>query len=101
MGLFCGLRKGENYGLKFSDFDIESKSVKISRQIVVNPIIRKGSKIEKCNLIERDSETANSFRTLRVPDIILEELDKRRILIRMNKDRMKDNFVDKDYICCQ
>ena len=45
LGLFCGLRKGEIYGLKFSDFDLENRSVKISRQIVANPIIKEGSRI--------------------------------------------------------
>ena len=47
LGLFCGLRKGEIYGLKFSDFDLERRSVKISRQIVANPIIKEGSRIEE------------------------------------------------------
>lgn len=40
LGLFCGLRKGEIYGLKFADFDVEHRTVKISRQIVANPIIK-------------------------------------------------------------
>ena len=33
LALFCGLRKGEIYGLKFSDFDMEQETVKIQRQV--------------------------------------------------------------------
>ena len=47
MELLWGLQKGEIYGLKFSDFDLERRSVKISRQIVANPIIKEGSRIEE------------------------------------------------------
>ena len=33
LALFCGLRKGEIRGLKFSDFNEEKKTVKIQRQL--------------------------------------------------------------------
>lgn len=39
LGLFCGLRKGEIYGLKFSDFDMGHHTVRISRQIVPDIIM--------------------------------------------------------------
>lgn len=101
LGLFCGLRKGEIYGLKFSDFDMEHHTVRISRQIVANPVIREGSKIEEYSLQERDPKTPNSFRTLRVPDIIMDELEKRRCLVDMYKEKMKEDFSDNGYISCQ
>lgn len=43
LGLFCGLRKGEIMGLKFSDFDFEKNTVYINRQIASDPKIKKGS----------------------------------------------------------
>lgn len=101
LGLFCGLRKGEIYGLKFADFDVEHRTVKISRQIVANPIIKEGSKIETCNLVERDPKTTNSFRTLRVPEIIIRELENRRCIVNMNKEKLQSDYMDNDYICCQ
>lgn len=101
LGLFCGLRKGEIYGLKFADFDVEHRTVKISRQIVANPIIKEGSKIETCNLVERDPKTTNSFRTLRVPEIIIRELENRRCIVDMNKEKLQSDYMDNDYICCQ
>ncbi len=101
LGLFCGLRKGEIYGLKFSDFDIEQKTVKISRQIVANPIIKDGRKIENYNLQERDPKTPNSFRVLRIPDVVIRELENRRNMVNMYKEKMGDEFIDNDYISCQ
>lgn len=101
LGLFCGLRKGEIYGLKFSDFDLEHRTVTISRQIVANPIIKEGSKIEENTLIERDPKTPNSFRVLRVPEVIITELEKRKCLVNIYKEKMQDDFIDNDYISCQ
>lgn len=101
LGLFCGLRKGEIYGLKFLDFDVEHRTVTISRQIVANPIIKEGSKIEENTLIERDPKTPNSFRVLRVPEVVITELEKRRYLVSIYKEKMQDDFIDNDYISCQ
>lgn len=80
---------------------MENRTVKISRQLVSNPIIKEGSKIEECSLQERDPKTPNSFRTLRVPDVIIKELEKRKFLVDINKEKLQDDFVDNDYISCQ
>lgn len=80
---------------------MENHTVKISRQIVSNPIIKEGSKIAEYSLQERDPKTQNSFRTLRVPDVIIQELEKRKCLINIYKEKMQDDFVDNDYISCQ
>lgn len=103
LGLFCGLRKGEIYGLKFSDFDTEKRTVYISRQIASDPLIKKGSgsKVDDYRLTERDPKTPNSFRRLRVPDVIMEELEKRRHLVNSNKVAYASQYIDKDYVSCQ
>ena len=101
LGLFCGLRKGEILGLKFSDFDTEKRTVRISRQVVSNPIIRKGSKIDEYHLIEREPKTPNSFRTLRVPDVIIRELEKRKELVTIDKEKLQEDYEDHEYISCQ
>ncbi len=101
LALFCGLRKGEILGLKFSDFDTERKTVRISRQLVLHFTFGKDGKVLSRQLIERDPKTLKSFRTLRVPDVILEELNKRKNKIDMYKKRNKDIFVDNDYISCR
>lgn len=103
LGLFCGLRKGEILGLKFSDLDMEKRTVTIRRQIASDPLIKKGSgsKIDNYGLIERDPKTPNSFRVLRVPAIIIEELEKRKRLVEFNKVVYAGQYDDKDYISCQ
>lgn len=103
LGLFCGLRKGEILGLKFSDFNIEKRTVYISRQIVSDPLIKKGSgsKVDNYGLIERDPKTPNSFRRLRIPNVVMEELEKRRNLVDFNKEKYAAQYVDNDYVSCQ
>lgn len=52
-------------------------------------------------MIEKDPKTLKSFRTLRVPDVILEELSKRKNKIEMYKKENKDIFVDNGYVSCR
>lgn len=103
LGLFCGLRKGEILGLKFSDFDFENSTVYINRQIASDPKIKKGSgsKIDEYGLVEREPKTSNSYRTLRVPEAVMAEVMKRQQLIEVNRLRQGVQYLDRDYISCQ
>lgn len=101
LGLFCGLRKGEIYGLKFSDFDMKEGTVKITRQLSANFILEEKSRVKEYSLIEKQPKTPNSYRTLKVPEVILQELEKRRQLIDLWKAQLKEKFIDNDYISCQ
>lgn len=102
LALFCGLRKGEIQGLKFSDFDMENKTVSIQRQITSNPIIPKGEyKIESYEVIERAPKTENSYRTLRVPEIIMRELQIRQKQNVFYREKFGKNYLDCDYISCR
>ena len=102
LALFCGLRKGEIRGLKFSDFNCDKKTVKISRQLAtVYELSDDVFKVKKISFIEKDPKTKNSFRTLRVPEIIFDELDKRKQYIELNKLKYQDNYIDRDYISCR
>lgn len=102
LALFCGLRKGEIMGLKFSDFNLEKQTVKISRQLALEYVMEKENyKIKSRQLVERNPKTENSFRTLRIPKIVIEELIKWKDLINQNKELLKDDYIDKDYISCQ
>lgn len=102
LALFCGLRKGEIQGLKFSDIDAERRIVSINRQITSNPIVLKGqSKIAAYEVEERDPKTENSFRMLKIPEAIMPEIEKRRELVAVNKAKYGDDYIDGDYISCQ
>ncbi len=100
-GLFMGLRKGEIAGLKYGDFDLMQKTVTISRQITSNPIVPKGQgKVDEYQVVEKPPKTPNSYRTLRVPDVILEKLAERKTQNDLRKKRLGDAYIDRDYISC-
>lgn len=102
LGLFCGLRKGEIHGLKFSDFNREDRIISIQRQVTSNPVIPKGeSKVEAYEVIEKPPKTDNSYRLLRIPEVVAEEIEKRRIQAESNKKKCGDQYFDHDYISCQ
>lgn len=102
LGLYLGLRKGEILGLKFSDFNMEERTVHIQRQMVADITIEEnGMKIEDYNIVERNPKTEKSNRILRVLTIVLVELEKRRMKIEEQKKNMKEAYIDHDYISCQ
>jgi len=101
LGLFMGLRKGEISGLKFGDFDVENKTVRISRQVTADPIVSKGdSKIVKYQLVEKAPKTENSYRTLCVPEAIMDEILERKRQNDLKKEQLGVRYIDKDYISC-
>ena len=104
LAVFCGLRKGEIMGLKFSDFDIENQTVKIQRELVYDPKLAKNPefvkvKVEKYELVEKPPKK-DSYRTLKVPNIAIKELLRRKSLYINEKENYKD-FNDYDYISYQ
>ena len=102
LGLFCGLRKGEIAGLKFGDFDAENRTIYIQRQITSNPVIPKGqSKIEAYEVIEKPPKTDNSYRLLRIPEAVAEQIEKRKFLVDANRQQYSGQYFDRDYISCQ
>lgn len=81
LGLFCGLRNGEVRGLKYEDFDYENQTITISRQRCSSAKIR----VVKSKAVYEGRERyfsapkiPNSCRTLKVPEIIFQELNRRK-----------------------
>lgn len=102
LALYLGLRKGEILGLKFSDFDLKEKTVHIQRQLAADiKLEENGSGIEEYSIVERDPKTEKSNRVLRVPNIVLVELEKRHRQIAANKNLLEDAYQDMDYVSCQ
>ena len=101
-GLFMGLRKGEISGLKYEDFDVENRTVRISRQITTDPVMLGGDfKIVKYQLVEKAPKTENSYRTLRVPEAIMNEVMERKRQNDLRKELLGEKYIDKDYISIQ
>lgn len=101
LGLFCGLRKGEILGLKFSDFDFEKQTMRISRQLVANPKVKGAFEIEEYAVIERDPKTENSFRILRVPKAVMIEVERRLRRVELEKEWKGNYYDDSGYVSCQ
>ena len=99
--LFCGLRKGEVMGLKFSDFDLKERTVNIRRQVGYEFHFDDLNQIKRAVVVEKPTKTQNSNRTLRVPQEVIREVEKRKLLIDYQKQKFKDEYTDHDYICCQ
>lgn len=102
LGVFCGLRKGEILGLKFSDFDFEQHTVSVRRQLGANPVMEeRSSKIASYSVIEKDPKTFNSVRILRIPQVIETEVLRRKNKIDEDRAALMDGYEDNDYISCQ
>lgn len=99
LGLFCGLRKGEIYGLKFSDFDMNQRIVTISRQVTSNPIISEDG--TSYQVAEKLPKTENSTRRLRVPEAVMKELRNRQEKIGQDKERLGESYIDAGYVSCR
>lgn len=104
LGLFCGLRKGEIMGLKFSDFDLDNQIVKINRQLVNDASMADNPeairvKVDKYELTEKPPKK-DSYRALRVPKVIIKAVKTRKRKQEECKEIYKE-FVDYDYISFQ
>ncbi len=102
LGLFCGIRRGEIMGLRFDDFDVENQTVTIKRQlsyIVDHSVGENGDKFSRKGVATICPKTDNSYRCLKIHSVIFEELEKRKQLIEIYKDR--DDYIhDNDgYVC--
>ena len=74
----------------------------IQRQITSNPIVVEGSSgIEKYEVIEKEPKSEASYRKLRIPVRVYEEIEERKRLIDIRKERLGESYYDGDYISVQ
>lgn len=99
--LFCGLRKGEILGLKFSDIDLDERTVSIQRQVTMEYSFDADGKRVGQRPTEKEPKTENAYRTLRFPQIMVPEIRKRKMQIEKNKNALGDTYIDNDYMSCQ
>lgn len=100
LGIFLGLRKGEILGLKYGDFDIEQRTVKISRQITASPRNIEEARVTGYLSMEKPPKTPNSNRTLCVPEEIMREVIVRKKLNDVRKEQLGEHYIDNDYMSC-
>lgn len=88
--------------MKFSDFDFEQHTVRIERQLGASPVMEeRSSKIASYAVEEKDPKTPNSVRTLRMPQVVEQEVLRRQTKVEENKAVLMDKYEDNGYISCQ
>lgn len=88
--------------MKFQDFDFEKQTVRISRQLVGNLKLKeKEFTVTEYAVIERNPKTENSYRILRVPKVVMQEVKRRQQLIQLQKTDPGIEYRAFDYVCCQ
>lgn len=96
------IKKTEKFfGLKFDDFDLSNNIIRIRRQLVNDPQVSKNIevgnvKVSKYKLVEKPPKK-DSYRNLKVPKIIIQELEKRKAEYEVCKNN-NPNFIDSKYI---
>jgi hypothetical protein len=85
--------------LKFLDFDSEKKTVHVQRQVVNDFQLVDGKRIQVRT--EKLLGALTGDRILSVPQIVLDELDRRREKIEYEKVVCKGEYQDRGYLCCQ
>ena len=83
LGIFTGARKGELSGLKFSDFDLEKRTLTIQRSAVVNDTTRS---------IDIRDPKSSSFGTLHITNEVIEVIQALFLYHEMN------GTIDNDYL---
>lgn len=89
MALGTGMRQGELLALKWSDIDLENKTVSVNKSIKIVAIISKDGNRE-CKTVEQTPKTKNSIRTIPMPSKIVEKLKQYR------EDQEKERLENKD-----
>ena len=63
--------------------------------------LRKEFTVTEYAVIERNPKTENSYRILRVPKVVMQEVKRRQQLIELRKTDSGIEYKNFDYVCCQ
>lgn len=97
--LLTGLRIGEVRGLNFSNVDFSKQTIRVCQQISGDVKEYIGDRKTTIDDFVKPPKTESSYRTLKVPDIIMEELSLRK---QYNEQYFYNNNVDQTwmgYVC--
>lgn len=97
LALLCGLKKGEIYGLKFTDFNINEKTLHVQRQVQPDMV----EDTEGLSQSEKELGALSNNRVLSVHPLILRELQYKKAAIENNKKTYGRQYHDFGYVSCQ
>lgn len=90
--LLTGCRRGEVAGLEWKDVDFNRRTISINRSIIA---------VKRRGLIEKETKTENSVRTISIPYILLNALKEYKEWQDMRKNALGDYMIDTDKIFTQ
>lgn len=82
LAIFAGLRKGEILGLKAEDFNMNDQTVTINRQLTRDYTYENGKYKQLATQTIKPPKSLKAHRTIRVPGIVFELLEKRLDIIK-------------------
>ena len=103
LALFCGLRTGEILGLKYNDFDLEKNTVTVNRQytrdFTLKVVNGESTRILSNHSSIKPPKSISSYRTLRVPAMVMEQVQLRKKWNMKYLRSKKYTLKWKDFIC--
>lgn len=98
--MFCGLKRGEVYALRLSDFDFNRKTVSIKNQIVGEYRRGQNGKVTS-RPVEKKITKENGRRVIGVPDSILKDVEIRKMEKEGEALFCGDLYQNRGLLCCQ
>ncbi len=90
LAAFCGLRRGEVLGLKWSDINEESKTMHIRQQVA---LIDDGFGL-------KELKTKSSNRIINIPNVVLDILNKQKLRQNTNRLKIGVDYNEHNLVCC-
>ncbi|WJE48936.1 site-specific integrase [Peribacillus frigoritolerans] len=89
IALLTGMRKGEITGLRWKDIDFEQKIIYIRQIYDIN-----------AKQFKVGAKTSAGVRSIHIPDVLIEQLKKERLVVVGHKLKQGPNFNDYDLVVC-
>lgn len=89
IALLTGMRKGEITGLRWKDIDFDEKIIYVRQIYDIN-----------AKMFKVGAKTSAGVRSIHIPDMLIEQLKKERMVVVEHKLKQGQNFNDYDLVVC-
>ncbi|MBN6187620.1 site-specific integrase [Aneurinibacillus sp. BA2021] len=89
LAIYTGMRRGEIFGLRWKDIDLESKKISINQTL---------SWVSGQGLIFQEAKTKRSHRSISISDSVVQELKNHKLQQRKEKLQIGESYRDQDLV---